>query len=438
MDFAIKQHNSYNYSVNTQNTVNNVSENKNIQAADNTNNSVNTQERISEAATLLNHFKKFGLKNNLTGLFTSFITNFSLNDDRSLKDISQIDIESNLDEIAKSYVYLQKYIQADDSLTKEDKEQMMANLDLAFNQGLNDFASNYALSSDSFLQEYGINNSGSDIIDSIHNIVNEKITSFNDYLQSEEGIDYSNKNNINFKEINFDDFVKELDKGYKQYLEDLAKNPKKTDDNADVQVTTEQTKENKEDNLYTLNNLASMYQIAKANKGFNSSNINSSEEEIAFNAATQAIATLDILKQKGASKEFTELLSDGLYNKLQNNITSFNKNLKAKQDMVAQYSSASASHYQELDSSRINSLYRQMVNTYSKSSDAVQSVITSFEIAKTSFANNYDSSLTRYSNGQDFFNNFYEVDKTEGYNNRMSLFKSICNNFKAINININC
>lgn len=249
MDFAIKQHNSYNYSVNTQNTVNNVSENKNIQAADNTNNSVNTQERISEAATLLNHFKKFGLKNNLTGLFTSFITNFSLNDDRSLKDISQIDIESNLDEIAKSYVYLQKYIQADDSLTKEDKEQMMANLDLAFNQGLNDFASNYALSSDSFLQEYGINNSGSDIIDSIHNIVNDKITSFNDYLQSEEGIDYANKNNINFKEINFDDFVKELDKGYKQYLEDLAKNPKKTDDNADVQVTTEQTKENKEDNL---------------------------------------------------------------------------------------------------------------------------------------------------------------------------------------------
>lgn len=440
MNFAIKQNTQTNY------TINNSSYTKSKTNANTSNVSTTsantTNTRLSESAALLNTVKNFGLKNNLGNLFSSYIRNFSLNDDGSLKSIGQIDIKASLEEMATSYVYLQNSIQTDDSLTKEEKEQMTATLDLAFNQGLNDFASNYALSSDSFLQDYGIKNSGSSIIDSVHNIVQDKIATYNEFLQSEEANDYFTSKDIKLNELNFDEFVKELDKGYADYQKQMATKSKEANSTEQTNTTsnantTKDTETQAEDDLYSLNNLASMYQIAKASSGFRSSNINSSEEEIAFNAATEAIATLDILKKNAASKEFTELLSDGLYSKLQNDTNNLSKNLQAKQDMVAQYSEVSASHYEELDSSRVFSLYRQMVNTYNSSSDAVNSVINSFEIAKNSFANNYDASLTRYSNGSDFFNNFYEVDKQNSYSGQMSIFKSICNNFKAININLN-
>lgn len=392
-------------------------------------NSQATQTQVqapSAHASSLNLIFSFGLKNG-QDLFSGYLRNFALDSSGNIKDIKDYDIRGTIDEMAKSYVYLQQKIENDDSLSSQQKQEYLTTLEEQFDSGLDEFVKLYDVSTKSQLNSLGLSNFG-DIKEDIKDLVKEQATAFKDFLETDEFKAQASISKFT-NESDFDAFSLVIDKSQEKYLAAVKDGTISQEDNVFAQ--------GKKDRKFSLNNLASLHQSAKAMDRFDLPDLNASEEEIGFIFAVKSMAVFDSLKQEGASEDFYNQMSKGLENKIDEFVKEQNKALQSKSEQAEETQKGSGVKYGSLDLSAIKSVYNSGISFYGTGEDTVQSMLSAFSAAQLSFASSASnkSHLIRYGEqGQDFFNNFFGADKNNPYSNGRSQYSIFVNSLSMIKI----
>lgn len=414
-------------SVSSQATTDSVNS-KNVNNLDNTS--------LSNLAKKLNTVK-VGLKVG-ANLFSNLIQSYSLNLDGSVKDLKDFDVKQMVEDISTGYLYLTNSIKNDKTLSDSEKQNQLASLELQLNEGISEFSDNFAIQADSFLQKFGISNSGSEIIDSIYSAVQDQITTYSNIINPDNSdliSQIASENNLDI--TNFDDFNQALNLCIESFNEEQQEEQTSQDNqNSNATVKTDELSNSQESQLYNLNDLQALSTIAKNLGQVPKPNLNSSEEQIAFTYAMENLIINQVMDNGNVSEDLNKQINAGFKNYMNDGIKQQNTLLQNKQKTVEEYSSSNVNHYSNLNTSTINSIYTTIVNNSANTgnnSNGIENMIEGFEIAKQSFMQNQSSksNLVRYSIGADFFNNFYQ-NNNSSYNVRSS-FKIYANLLMEIN-----
>lgn len=414
-------------SVSSQATTDSVNS-KNVNNLDNTS--------LSNLAKKLNTVK-VGLKVG-ANLFSNLIQSYSLNLDGSVKDLKDFDVKQMVEDISTGYLYLTNSIKNDKTLSDSEKQNQLASLELQLNEGISEFSDNFAIQADSFLQKFGISNSGSEIIDSIYSAVQDQITNYSNIINPDNSdliSQIASEHNLDI--TNFDDFNQALNLCVESFNEEQQDEQTSQDNqNSNATANTDELSNSQESQLYNLNDLQALSTIAKNLGQVPKPNLNSSEEQIAFTYAMENLIINQVMDNGNVSEDLNKQINAGFKNYMNDGIKQQNTLLQNKQKTVEEYSSSNVNHYSNLNTSTINSIYTTIVNNSASTgnnSNGIENMIEGFEIAKQSFMQNQSSksNLVRYSIGADFFNNFYQ-NNNSSYNIRSS-FKIYANLLMEIN-----